>query len=501
MSDKQQIDIHIETVDLDTLQPAEYNPRAEWEPGGPDELKLRRSIREFGYLEPIVWNKRSGKIVGGHKRLQALRAEGVKRAPVVVVDMDETTEKLANIALNRITGHWDYERLEQLLRELQEQDIDILRTGFDDEQIKKIMSGKTAQRMDNNVKKTNTLVSDFGIVPITILDKRTSTWQKRRKQWLALGIQSELGRVGNVDDMVQGKMMLFRPGSQPPHILDLRDEMRLEYDREPTRLEVTREARRRGMYLLPSVSIFDPVLCEIMYKWFCPQSGSVLDPFAGGSVRGIVAAKLGLRYTGIDVRPEQIEANYQQADEILGPDDPRPNWVVGDSRKICELVPGEYDFILTSPPYPGRERYSDLEDDISTHKFDEFMAMYTDIIRASVSLLKPNRFIVWNIAETRAKYADSSMDNFLGLTVDIFNDCGCRLYNRAILVHSQGGAIARCRNNMRNRKLTPTHEDVFVFVKGDPKLACAEIGDIWGGSDEFADEAKIVALESMETSE
>ncbi|MFM8745659.1 MAG: DNA methyltransferase, partial [Aestuariivirga sp.] len=75
-------------------------------------------------------------------------------------------------------------------------------------------------------------------------------------------------------------------------------------------------------------SIFDPILCEIAYRWFCPQGGTVLDPFAGGSVRGIVASRLGRRYVGIELRPEQVEANRAQ---LAIAADPLPEWRVGDA--------------------------------------------------------------------------------------------------------------------------------------------------------------------------
>src|SRR6185312_17506633 len=97
-------------------------------------------------------------------------------------------------------------------------------------------------------------------------------------------------------------------------------------------------------------SIFDPVLCEIAYRWFCPPDGTVLDPFAGGSVRGIVAAKLGRRYIGIDLRPEQIAANAAQAQAIT-PDN-APRWIVGDSRNLDNLLPADVqaDLLFTCPP-------------------------------------------------------------------------------------------------------------------------------------------------------
>jgi tRNA G10 N-methylase Trm11 len=96
---------------------------------------------------------------------------------------------------------------------------------------------------------------------------------------------------------------------------------------------------------ITGTSIFDPTLCELMYRWFAPPGGLVLDPFAGGSVRGIIASKLGRQYIGLDIRQEQIDANKKQADEIC--EDPMPVWVLGDSRqidKICEDVQADFLF-------------------------------------------------------------------------------------------------------------------------------------------------------------
>jgi hypothetical protein len=103
-------------------------------------------------------------------------------------------------------------------------------------------------------------------------------------------------------------------------------------------------------------SIFDPVICEIAYRWFCPPGGLVLDPFAGGSVRGIVASKLGRRYLGIDLRAEQVAANQEQADTLCG--EPMPKWVIGDSRGITVLVEAiAADFVFSCPSYADLEVY------------------------------------------------------------------------------------------------------------------------------------------------
>ena len=95
------------------------------------------------------------------------------------------------------------------------------------------------------------------------------------------------------------------------------------------------EGTLKGNNLPSDTSIFDPVLCELMYRWFCPEGGSILDPFAGGSVRGIVANYLGYHYSGIDIRKEQVESNREQALDILGVEN-LPQWYVGDSNIVLE---------------------------------------------------------------------------------------------------------------------------------------------------------------------
>lgn len=67
---------------------------------------------------------------------------------------------------------------------------------------------------------------------------------------------------------------------------------------------------------MTGTSIFDPVLCETLVNWFCPKGGKVIDPFAGGSVRGLISVLLGNEYTGIDLSTKQIEANFENYEAI-----------------------------------------------------------------------------------------------------------------------------------------------------------------------------------------
>lgn len=122
--------MNIETKRLEDLNPAKYNPRKELKPGDPTFEKLKRSIETFGYVEPIIWNERTGNVVGGHQRLSVLKSIGETQAECVVVNMPEDKEKELNVALNKITGEWEPSKLEQLLGELDEAGAMEL-TGFD----------------------------------------------------------------------------------------------------------------------------------------------------------------------------------------------------------------------------------------------------------------------------------------------------------------------------------------------------------------------------------
>ncbi len=220
-------------------------------------------------------------------------------------------------------------------------------------------------------------------------------------------------------------------------------------------------------------SIFDPVLCELAYTWFCPPDGHVLDPFAGGSVRGIVASVLGRKYTGIDLRAEQIEANNKQA-EMITPDN-KPLWIVGDSR---ESIPDkEYDFIFSCPPYANLEVYSDNPLDISTMDYPTFLEAYRDIITKSVAALKDDSFACFVVGEVRDK--KGYYYNFVGDTINAFITAGTRLYNEAVLVTAIGSLPIRVgRQFASGRKLGKTHQNVLVFCKGDSKKATKKCGDI-----------------------
>ena len=125
----------IEKKNTADLLPADYNPRKDLKPGDAEYEKLKRSIEQFGYVEPVIWNKTTGRVVGGHQRLKVLMDMGMTEVDCVVVAMDEEKEKALNIALNKISGDWDKDKLALLIADLQGADFDVSLTGFEPAEI------------------------------------------------------------------------------------------------------------------------------------------------------------------------------------------------------------------------------------------------------------------------------------------------------------------------------------------------------------------------------
>lgn len=232
-----------------------------------------------------------------------------------------------------------------------------------------------------------------------------------------------------------------------------------------------------------STSIFDPVLAELAYRWWCPPGGTILDPFAGGSVRGIVASRLGRAYYGIDLRAEQVEANRDQAEALVLEDDPPPDWTEGDSLKVLAERHFEADMIFTCPPYADLEVYSDDPRDISTMKYKDFFATFTMIMKKAADQLKDNRFLVIVTGDARGK--DGAYYGFPADTVVMLRGLGLKLWNEQIIVTPAGSLPARTKLGFtRTRKTGRSHQLMHVFLKGDAKAAVEAIGECDFGKDD-----------------
>jgi DNA modification methylase len=237
--------------------------------------------------------------------------------------------------------------------------------------------------------------------------------------------------------------------------------------------------QERGGGGVAGTSVFDPVLCELMYQWFGKPGGSVLDPFAGESTKGIVAGWRGFSYTGCELRQSQIDANNRQAEEVAKKAEENghagfvpPTWIQGDSAKLEDVLQEnlaeKFDFIFTSPPYYDLEIYSASEKDGSAFEtYDKFMLWYENIFRQAVARLNDNRFLCVKIGEIRDE--NGMYRNFVGDNISVFRRLGLHYYNEIILVTARGSLPVRVRSQFpKYRKIGKTHQNVLVFWKGEP---------------------------------
>lgn len=277
----------------------------------------------------------------------------------------------------------------------------------------------------NEIIKDEILRDRFIEPPFSVLDTKSGNWQRRKKLWITKGIQSEVGRDAKAFNMSDWNKEKGKSGGNS------------------------------------DVSIFDPALCEVLYNWFCVPGGTIFDPFAGGSVRGIVANYLGYKYTGVDIRKEQIDSNREQALDIL-PIDNQPQWYVGDSNIVLNGFTKQFDFVFSCPPYADLEVYSDLPGDISNKPYKQFLELYESIIQKSCKLLKNGGYACFVVGEVRDKKGDYI--GFVPDTIKAFQKCGMKFYNEAILV-SLGSAAMRVNGNMKSQKLVKVHQNILVFKK------------------------------------
>lgn len=454
-----------ELRDPATLTPHPRNPNKH---GARQVDMLARIIRHQGWRNPIVVSARSGFVVAGHGRLQAALQLGAAEVPVDVQEFATEADEWAHlVADNRIAELADMDTggLGELLRDLGEvEDFDLDLTGFDDEALAGMLEpDNAADPAGQEAPKGRGLVGDFGAAPFSVFDARTGVWQDRKRAWIESGIASEEGRA---------EELAFAISSQPQEVYERKAEVEAAEGRKLSWKEFSErfpEAMQQK-----GTSIFDPVLAELSLRWWCPAGGRVLDPFAGGSVRGLVAAKLGMHYTGVDLRPEQVDANELQA-AAFGPVAGSARWISGDSRHLPELIGEEepFDFILSCPPYFDLEVYSDRPEDLSAAgSYAGFLEAYREIIRHACARLAPDAFACWVIGDVR----DSRgwFHGITGDTVRAFEEAGMRLYNDAILLTPAGSLPMRVRGQFeKSRKLGKTHQYVLVFGKGTPTTVAA----------------------------
>ena len=406
---------------------------------------IKESLERFGAARSIVIDE-NDRVLAGNGTIQGAKAAGIENVRVIETDGQEiiavkrtglSEEEKVGLALadNRTSdlSEWDAEMLKQLS---EEQDLE---PWFNADDLNDLLDEEEINPADTDPG-SGILCERFGIPPFSVLNAREGRWQERKKAWLAIGIESELGREG-LTDTSANPMPYFNNGKTI--------------------------ADKGG-------SIFDPVLTELAYRWFCPKEGVVVDPFAGGSVRGIVASKLGFNYIGCELRSIQVEANRKQAEALCTE---QPVWHCTDSRNIdLVLKDQKADFIFSCPPYADLEVYSQDPKDLSVLPYLEFKKAYFEIIQKTCSLLNQDSFACFVVGEIRSK--KGVYQNFVADTIQAFMEAGLDYYNEAILLTPVGSVPIRAgKPFVSSRKLGKVHQNVLVFVKGDPKGATLKCGD------------------------
>ena len=380
------------------------------------------SIQEFGFKVPIIIDK-DNEIIAGHTRLKAAIKLGLSEVPCIIAD-DLTPEQINafRLADNKTAelAEWDFDLLELELGDI---DLDMTVFGF-------TPTENISEKYDAHL----SLKERFIIPPFSVLDARQGDWQKRKKKWHEI-ITSGQGR----------KEELLGDGL-------------LKLGQKYTKT-------------LSGTSIFDPVLTEVLLHWFSPKGGKIIDPFAGGSVRGIVSSFLGREYHGMDLSQSQIDANRDNFDKVKHNTDvfnqplKAPAWVCGDSLNIDKGIKGgDYDMLLTCPPYFDLEQYSDDPKDISNMSYDDFIDVYSKILTKGIAKVKDNGFIAVVVGEVRDD--DGNYRNLIGDTVEAVKRAGAHYYNEIVLITMLGTLPIRIRRQFEaGRKVGNTHQKALIFLK------------------------------------
>lgn len=288
------------------------------------------------------------------------------------------------------------------------------------------------------------------VPPFSVFNTHQPYWKERTEFWNRIGLYGTNGRVT--------------------------DSNGLSYDNRRMDNYATKKSGSKKTN--NGTSIFSPVLAEVVYKWFAVPGSRVFDPFAGGIVRGGMAAMLGHSYVGCDINPAQVDSNYEEKQRLFEKYNISGccEWVCQDA---AEYTGEKADLVFTCPPYYNLELYTNDPRDLSNcENYAEFIKKYTQIVYLCYNVLKNDSFMVWVVSDVR----DKKTTEYYGLvadTIKIAQQAGFKLYNEIILYNETGNlAIVSGDYIDRYRKVGRQHQNVLVFFKGDPKNIKEKFGSI-----------------------
>jgi len=419
----------IKRVPISEVEVWEENPR---NIKTEDFERLKKQIEELGVYKPLICYQENGRYItlGGNMRLRALKDLSMNEVDISIVKADTEAEKIKYaLSDNDRVGQYDEQALAELVYPyLEEINLEDYRIDVGEPISLKDVIEDYAPDIDEAKK---SLLERFIIPPFSIFDARQGYWQDRKRIW---------------------KQLLKDDADSRENVLGFSD-------------AVSNWGYKTGCKNVAcNESVFDPVLSEVVYKWFCLLGGKVLDPFAGGIIRGGVAELLGYKYTGIELRGEQIEINNKKAKEL----GIKPQYIKTDASNLDDFIKDKFDLIFTSPPYFNLEGYSNDEKDLSNLKnYEDFKQRYLEIIEKSCDKLNDDRFACFLVGEIRDK--EGGYYNFISDTIGGFLRAGLKYYNEVIYIEALGTAAIRAGRVFVNRKITKVHQNLLVFYKGDLK--------------------------------
>lgn len=484
-----------ETVKLSQVQENEANPRTITNEKFQKLVNSVLALPKMLELRPIVVDNMMVAL-GGNMRFRALTAisdlseDELKSRLFSIKDVKKKTEGEQQALLT----HWlrwrdsptaiiikaselsDAEQREFIIKDnigYGEWDTDSLTAQWDNEELVdwgiefpdaenalNAQNGSGSGSEKQNSAPESSLFDRFIVPPFSILDTRKGYWQDRKKKWY--DIIGDMGESRN-DTLVTSLEIKYKDLYQRTreHRKELGISFKEYIDKYVSQEDLEKE---QAKIVAQGVSILDPVMAEIVCRWFGQENGKAFDCFAGDSVFGFVAAYLGNDFTGVELREKQAALNNERVEGM------KARYICDDGQNVAQHIePESQDLLFSCPPYFDLEKYSDLPNDASNQgSYEDFIKILENAFTGAVSCLKENRFAAICVGDVRDKNTGFYYD-FCGDIKRIFKQNGMRLYNEIILVEQTASTALRASRYMDSRKVAKTHQHLLVFFKGDPK--------------------------------
>lgn len=413
----------------DELKYANYNPRKKLKPEDKEYQKIKKSIEEFGYVEPIIINK-DNTIIGGHQRLTVLKDLGYKEVDVIQIDIDKTKEKALNIALNKITGEWDYSMLGDLLLDLDSLNYDLEFTGFDLDEIENILAPLEEEKdkeeknnfyyfskeeIQNDIVNGWHKYENLDEYVKNIIDLPTAKYQYNRlcqgyNDGYNISLLFNQHRLNT--ETIKSKSIFYAINND--------DKYKKEYARFILNVEnkvvpYTQYYKYIGLGNAgyQYVNEFPPYLARDIYKNYCKDGDKILNPCAGwgGRLIGLSSCLFkNIEYVETDPQKQTFEG-LKKIKKFLKLNDNYKQYNLPFEK--LELKENYFDFTFTSPPYFDTERYSDDETQSYKNKNNyndwKIKFLYTMLDKIYYSL-KVGGICLLNVGKVRYPIDDDIID-------------------------------------------------------------------------------------------